>query len=152
AFQELSLSLGLDVATNLTLPDLPTKWLGMVDKKRIIHNAKTLLDQYGITDIFPTDSVESLQLGQRPRLEILRAVIQRPKLLLLDEPTAALADRDWLFKIVLEISAERTSILYISHKLDEIRALCQRCIVLCGGVKALESPLDEVSDESLFSL
>lgn len=152
AFQELSLSTGLDVAANLALPELPTKWLGMVDKKQINNNAQILLDQYGITDISPTDSVESLQLGQRQRLEILRAVIQRPKLLLLDEPTAALADREWLFDIVRKMAAEGTSVLYISHKLDEIRLLCQRCIVLCGGVKVLESSLDVVSDEELFSL
>lgn len=152
AFQELSLSTGLEVAVNLALPDLPTKWLGMIDKKQINKNVQALLDQYGITDISPTDSVESLQLGQRQRLEILRAVIQRPKLLLLDEPTAALADREWLFNIVHEIAAQGTSVLYISHKLDEIRALCQRCIVLCGGVKVLESTLDDVTDEKLFSL
>lgn len=152
AFQELSLSTGLNVAVNLALPNLPTQWLGMVNKRKIIEQANQVLTQYGVTDILPTDSVEALQLGQRQRLEILRAVIQKPKLLLLDEPTAALADREWLFRIVHKIAAEGTSVLYISHKLDEIRTLCERCIVLCGGVKVLEAPMADVTDEQLFSL
>lgn len=152
AFQELSLSTGLNVAANLALPDLPTKWLGMVDRRKINERARQILKKYKVDDISPTDAVESLQLGQRQRLEILRAVTQKPKLLLLDEPTAALADREWLFDIVRQITAEGTSVLYISHKLDEIRTLCERCIVLCGGVKVLEAPMSEVTDDQLFAL
>jgi len=71
--------------------------------------------------------------------------------LLLDEATAALSDREWLFGLVDRMLQGNTSILYISHKLDEIRRLCRRCVILRNGRKVLESEVAEMSDEAIFS-
>jgi ribose transport system ATP-binding protein len=71
--------------------------------------------------------------------------------LLLDEPTAALSDREWLFELIDRFVSRGASILYISHKLDEIRRLCKRCIILRNGSKVLDSEVAAMSDEAVFS-
>jgi ABC-type uncharacterized transport system ATPase subunit len=79
--------------------------------------------------------VSDLSVGERQRVEILRALFTEPRLLILDEPTSVLTAReaDRLFVTLRRLAAGGCSILYISHKLDEVRALCERCTVLRGG-------------------
>jgi general nucleoside transport system ATP-binding protein len=89
---------------------------------------------YGL-DLEPGRMVSTLSVGERQRVEILRALLTNPKLLILDEPTAVLtpAMAERLFLTLRQLSAEGCSILYISHKLDEVRALCGSCTVLRAG-------------------
>jgi simple sugar transport system ATP-binding protein len=79
--------------------------------------------------------VQELSVGERQRVEIVRALLTAPRLLILDEPTSVLTPQavDRLFETLRRIAAAGCSILYISHKLDEVRALCSRCTVLRGG-------------------
>ncbi|MBC8056160.1 MAG: ATP-binding cassette domain-containing protein, partial [Rhizobiales bacterium] len=83
----------------------------------------------------PLRPVHTLSVGERQRVEIVRALMTAPKLLLLDEPTSVLTPQavQTLFVTLRQLASEGTSILYISHKLDEIRALCHNCTVLRGG-------------------
>src|SRR5262249_59873795 len=76
-----------------------------------------------------------LSVGGRQRVEILRALLTEPRLLILDEPTSVLTPQaaDKLFETLRRLAASGCSILYISHKLDEVRALCERCTVLRAG-------------------
>ncbi len=150
AFQELSLVPTMSVALNLFLPRPAVRFAVLVARRRLEREAKTLLAEYGITEIDPAAPVADLPLGQRQRLEIVRAMFRRPRLLLLDEPTAALSDRDWLFALIARVLAEGTSVLYISHKLDEIRRLCSRCIILRNGSKVLDRAVADMSDDEIF--
>jgi ribose transport system ATP-binding protein len=150
AFQELSLVPTLPAATNLFLPRLPLNPAGLVARRRLEEEAAQLLAAYGVTDIEPATPVSELALGQRQRLEIVRAMSRRPRLLLLDEPTAALSDREWLFGLIARTVAEGTAVLYISHKLDEIRHLCQRCIILRNGRCVLDHAVATMSDDDIF--
>ena len=150
AFQELSLVPTISVALNLFLPRPGVNFAGLVARRRLEREAKKLLAEYGITEIDPAAPVAELPLGQRQRLEIVRAMFRRPRLLLLDEPTAALSDRDWLFALIARVLAEGASVLYISHKLDEIRRLCSRCIILRNGHKVLDSTVADMSDDEIF--
>ncbi len=111
--------LGLDKA--MALPDVT---------RRITEVAHT----YGL-DVDPLRPVHSLSVGERQRVEIVRALLTDPQLLILDEPTSVLTPQavDKLFVTLRALSERGTSILYISHKLDEIRALCHHCTVLRGG-------------------
>jgi ribose transport system ATP-binding protein len=151
AFQELSLVPTLSVAVNLFLPKPAINRFGVVARRRIEREAEAILSAHGIDDIAPATLVGDLSLGVRQRLEIVRAMWRKPRILLLDEPTAALSDREWLFNQVAVAIGRGTSILYISHKLDEIRRLCRRCIILRNGHKVLDAEVAAMSDDEIFS-
>ncbi len=151
AFQELSLVPALSVAMNLFLPRPPVGRGGLVSTRKLERAAREILAQHDVLDVKPSALVQDLPLGVRQRVEIVRAVQSRPKVLLLDEPTAALSDREWLFSLMDRLVRDGTSILYISHKIDEIRRLCERCVILRNGRKVLDSALADLSDEDIFS-
>jgi len=91
-------------------------------------------EKYGLP-ADPRRLVHALSVGERQRVEIIRCLLQNPKLLIMDEPTSVLTPQAVrkLFETLRQLAAEGCSILYISHKLDEIRALCHRATVLRAG-------------------
>jgi ABC-type uncharacterized transport system ATPase subunit len=127
-FQHFSLFETLTVAENV--------WLGLDEPSReaVARRIRELGKQYGI-DVNPDRPVHALSVGERQSVEIVRALLSKPQLLILDEPTSVLAPQaiEPLFTTLRLLARGGCSILYISHKLDEIRALCQRCTVLRAG-------------------
>jgi general nucleoside transport system ATP-binding protein len=110
-------------------------------------------EKYGLP-IDPYRLVHSMSVGERQRVEIVRCLLQEPKLLIMDEPTSVLTPQAVLilFKTLRRLASEGCSILYISHKLDEIRALCDTATVLRGGrVSGSAIPRNE-TNESLARL
>ena len=89
---------------------------------------------YGL-DVDPQRHVHSLTVGERQRVEIVRCLLQNPRLLIMDEPTSVLTPQavQKLFTVLRRLASEGCSILYISHKLDEIQALCENATVMRGG-------------------
>jgi ABC-type uncharacterized transport system ATPase subunit len=128
-FQHFSLFDTLTVAENIAL-GLPEKVQLDVLEQRIESTAR----EYGL-DLEPRRHVHTLSVGECQRVEIVRALLGRPQLLILDEPTSVLTPQavQRLFDTLRKLADEGCSILYISHKLDEIRALCQRCTVMRAG-------------------
>jgi simple sugar transport system ATP-binding protein len=128
-FQHFSLFEALTVAENiaLALADAP----GLADLKKKIAAVSA---QYGLP-LNPDSMVADLSVGERQRVEIVRCLLQEPKLLIMDEPTSVLTPQavQKLFETLRKLAAEGCSILYISHKLDEIKALCSGATVLRGG-------------------
>jgi ABC-type uncharacterized transport system ATPase subunit len=128
-FQHFSLFDTLTVAENV--------WLGL-DKHLSLAEVSARIEQttqaYGL-QLDPGRPVHTLSVGERQRVEIVRALLTHPKLLILDEPTSVLTPQavENLFVTLRQLSAQGCSILYISHKLHEIRALCTACTVLRGG-------------------
>jgi ribose transport system ATP-binding protein len=151
AFQELSLVPSLSVAINLALPGPPRNAIGLVSGRELRRRAEATLARWGGADIRPSDVVGVLPLGMRQRVEIIRALARNPSVLLLDEPTSALSDREWLFGLIDRVLREGVSVLYITHKLDEIRRLCRRCIILRNGRKVLDSDVAAMSDDDIFT-
>jgi ribose transport system ATP-binding protein len=151
AFQELSLVPTLSVAVNLFLPRPEVNRLGMIARRRVERDAEAILAAHGIESISPATLVGDLPLGLRQRVEIVRAMWRQPRILLLDEPTAALSDREWLFGLVAAAVGRGASVLYISHKLDEVRRLCRRCVILRNGRKVLDAVVATMSDDEIFS-
>jgi ABC-type uncharacterized transport system ATPase subunit len=128
-FQHFSLFDTLTVAENVWLG--LGKGLGLAEVSRSI-TAKAA--EYGL-DIDPTRPVHTLSVGEMQRVEIIRALLTNPRLLILDEPTSVLTPQavEKLFVVLKKLASEGCSILYISHKLHEIRELCDACTVLRGG-------------------
>jgi D-xylose transport system ATP-binding protein len=132
--QELALFPELSVAENLFLGTLPRR-LGRIDWNEVQLRARSLLRDAGI-ELEPTARVGDLGVGQQQLVEIARALGRRPRVLVLDEPTAALArhEIDVLLDIVRTLRARGVACVYISHKLDEVFALADRITVLRDGV------------------
>jgi general nucleoside transport system ATP-binding protein len=144
-FQHFSLFDTLSVAENV--------WLGL-DKSQSLKEVTAQITQkaaaYGL-DVDPLRPVHTLAVGERQRVEIIRALLTNPKLLILDEPTSVLTPQavEKLFVVLRQLSREGCTILYISHKLDEIRALCDSCTVLRGGRVTGECIPSEETNASL---
>ena len=120
-----------------TLTAAENVWLGL-DKAQGLDEVTARIREvsagYGL-EVDPLRPVHTLSVGERQRVEIVRALLTRPQLLILDEPTSVLTPQavEKLFVTLRQLAAEGCSILYISHKLDEIRSLCHHCTVLRGG-------------------
>jgi ABC-type uncharacterized transport system ATPase subunit len=130
-FQHFSLFEALSVAENIAL--------GMENppKSNALSARITAVSQaYGLP-LDPERLVGDLSAGERQRVEIIRCLLQEPKLLIMDEPTSVLTPQEvtTLFTTLRKLKAEGTSILYISHKLQEIRVLCETATILRGGKK-----------------
>jgi ribose transport system ATP-binding protein len=152
AFQELSLIPDLTVAVNLSLPEIPRRRLGMVNYRRVNDQAATILAAYKAFDIRPDSKVSALTLADKQRLEIIRALHRKPKLLILDEPTAALTDVYWLYDQVRALAEQGGAVLFITHRLKEVRDLCARATVFRNGELAGTVSLNDTPDSQLFRL
>jgi simple sugar transport system ATP-binding protein len=128
-FQHFSLFDALDVAENVALgmdnPPAP---------RDLARQIQEVSENYGLP-LDPHRIVGTLSAGERQRVEIIRCLLQDPRLLIMDEPTSVLTPQevDILFETLRKLKAEGTSILYISHKLEEIRALCDHATILRHG-------------------
>ena len=151
AFQELSLLPNLTVADNLMLPRLVKGLAGRAPVAANRQAAAAILREFGAADIAPEGLVEDLSLAQKQRIEIVRAFSHRPRLLILDEPTAALTEPEWLFREVERAAASGTAVLYITHRLAEVRRLCSRATVLRNGECTGTVDLVGVSDSDIFA-
>ncbi len=147
-FQHFTLFDTLTVAENV--------WLGL-DKAQSLAAVTASMTakaaEYGL-DIDPSRPVHTLSVGEMQRVEIIRALLTQPQLLILDEPTSVLTPQavEKLFVVLKKLASQGCSILYISHKLHEIRALCNACTVLRGGkVMGVCNPAEE-SNASLSRL
>jgi D-xylose transport system ATP-binding protein len=131
--QELALVPQMSVAENLYLGQEPRRG-GLVDHARMLADAEALLARHGI-DVPAAAPVESLGVGQRQLVEIARALRRDSKVLILDEPTAALTGHEVevLLRIVRELAARGVGCIYISHRLDEVFAIADRITVLRDG-------------------
>ncbi|MEM8654100.1 MAG: ABC transporter ATP-binding protein, partial [Pseudomonadota bacterium] len=128
-FQHFSLFDALSVAENIALGmETPPPMRTLAARIRKVS------ETYGLP-LSPDRVVGDLSAGERQRVEIIRCLLQDPKLLIMDEPTSVLTPQevDILFETLRKLSAEGTAILYISHKLEEIRALCDAATILRGG-------------------
>jgi simple sugar transport system ATP-binding protein len=133
-FQHFALFESLTVAENIALA-LP----GRVNLKALCARIVEVSARYGVP-VDPWRPVHELAVGERQRAEIVRCLLQSPRLLIMDEPTSVLTPQavDQLFDTLRSLAREGTAILYVSHKLDEIRRLCERATILRGGRKAGE--------------
>lgn len=132
--QELNILPELTVAENLFLGNEQTSWLGWLKTKEMNERAKTALENLGLK-IPVTRKAGTLSVGQQQIIEIAKALETKAKVIIMDEPTAALTGReiDTLFETIRGLQEDGVSFIYISHRMEEIFELCQRITVLRDG-------------------
>ena len=128
-FQHFSLFEALTVLENIAL-GMDAK----IPARELEARIRDVMTQYGLL-LDPHRTVATLSVGERQRIEIVRALLLDPKLLIMDEPTSVLTPQEveQLFEVLRKLAAQGCSILYISHKLHEIKALCDTATILRGG-------------------
>jgi ribose transport system ATP-binding protein len=154
AFQEMTQVRDLTVTQNLLLNSEPVSALGFVRKRRAEEIAVAHLKKLGLGFIDPRAEVRDLDLPIRQKLEIARAVFKKPKLLLLDEPTSTLSGRDidWLGRIIAEVKASGASVVFISHRLPEVREFCEFLTVFRNGKDVGTARVGELLEEEVVRM
>jgi ribose transport system ATP-binding protein len=152
AYQELSSPPNITIAAKLCLPDLPRGPLGLVSRKKMALNASRILDKFGANHVEPQALIADVDLATRQQVEIIAAMSMDPKLLILDEPTAALPDTTWLFTQLRRLKESGCTVVYISHKLHEIEEICDRGTILRSGRTVGSFARGEKTDDELVEL
>jgi ribose transport system ATP-binding protein len=152
AFQELSLVPNLSVAQNLMLPRLAKSAFGLVSRRHVLTKGEEILNRHGLSRIDPDVEVSQLPLSDRQRIEIARAIENAGRVLILDEPTAALAETDWIFEQISKAKQRGVAILYISHRLAEVREICTSATVLRNGRSIATVGLEQATDGDIFEM
>ncbi len=153
-YQELLLYPELSVAENIFMGHAPRKRFGMIDWPKMRQQAAEILSSLDIHDIDVTRNVGTLTVGNRQRVEIAKALSQNARLLIMDEPTAALTEADVqrLFALVRLLRERGVAIIYISHRLDEVFMLADRVTVLRDGQYVGTRLIEDTSEDDLISM
>jgi len=154
-YQELTNLDEMTVAENLFMGDIPLKGkiIKTVDYKALWSKSKELLNQFNLA-YDPFSVMKTLTVAEKQMVEILRAVSKNVKVLVLDEPTSSLSETEVeaLYGLIRELKARGVSILYISHKLDEIFAIADRVQVMRDGKCVAVESVKDVTTEQLVEL
>lgn len=150
--QELVFAPNLSVAENLCLHALPKK-RGMLDRVTMRKTAEELLELVGL-EVDVTRKISTLSIAQEQLVQIAAAMGMKAKVVIFDEPTSSLTqtDVDNLFTLIRKLQAEGTTILYISHRLEEIFEICQQVTVLRDGEYIDTKPIEAVSRDDLVKM
>ena len=155
--QELNLIPELTVAENIFLERQPINSFGAIDWRRMNADAAVLLGELGIADIKPTDRVKHIAVGKQQMVEIAKALSKQARILILDEPTSALSDKEVaeLFRVIRGLRQAGVCMCYISHKMEEISQIADRVVVLRDGrtigavMQIAEITLDQIIERMI---
>lgn len=149
--QEPMLFPDLDVAENVFMGRHPRSRSGRVDWKRMYRDVDRLLASLGVS-LNSHLPVQGLSVAEQQLVEIARALSQQARVLVLDEPTAALSahEVEELFAIVRQLRERGVTILFVSHRLEEVFAIADRLTVLRDGMRVITAPVSEVSAEDVI--
>src|SRR6478609_2834432 len=148
--QELSLVPELSVEDNIYLGGLDVPLV--YRRARLSENARTVLDQLGLRHVQLGTAVETLSIGERQLVEIARLLVRDARLLILDEPTATLSkpEIERVFRATRDLVAQGRSVIFVSHRLDEVFELCDRVSVLRDGRRVGTHEIGEIDRRSLI--
>ena len=150
--QELNLADNLDVGSNIFLGREPLR-LGLIDHGRIHQESQQFLNSVGLK-VDPATIVRELTVGKQQMVEIAKALSINARVLIMDEPTSSLSqhETDNLFEVIKELRTRGVSIIYISHRLGEVKELADRITVLRDGENAGELAQEKVSHDAMVKL
>ncbi|MFJ2647599.1 sugar ABC transporter ATP-binding protein [Streptomyces sp. NPDC087420] len=151
--QERNLVPGFSVAENITLQNPPSR-RGMIDRAAMTEPALRCLAEIGV-ELDPLTPVAELSVAQKQLVEVAKALYTRSKVLLLDEPTASISPQETerLFEVVRRLAARGTCVVFVSHKLEEVFAVCDTVTVLRDGRSVVDSaPLADHTHDDVVNL
>ncbi len=148
--QELSLVPELSVEDNIFLGGLDIPLL--YRRRRLSEQARRVLDELGLRHVQLGTAVETLSIGERQLVEIARLLVRDARLLILDEPTATLSkpEIERVFRATRDLVAQGRSVIFVSHRLDEVFELCDRVTVLRDGMRVGTHEIHEIDRRSLI--
>jgi ribose transport system ATP-binding protein len=150
--QELASIPDMMVYENLFIGRELTNRFGLLDRERMISVARGQLGEFGLeTD--PKERMAALPVGVRQIIEIIKATTHGARVLLLDEPTSAIAEREVerLARVVRSLREQSVSILFTTHKMEEIRAMADRVVILRDGSLVADSPVADITDDGIVT-
>ena len=153
AFQEMTLVPDLTVLDNMLLPYAPMGPIGMIRRRRAAAALREHLASLGF-DVDLDAEVGGLDLAVQQKIEIARAVYRKPRLILLDEPTSTLAGRDvdWLGDLIARLKSQGVTVVFISHRMREVRAFCDRLTILRNGRHITTGAVGDFSEEQVVEM
>ncbi|MEH6726345.1 MAG: sugar ABC transporter ATP-binding protein, partial [Hyphomicrobiales bacterium] len=153
AFQELTMIPDLTVLENMMLPKGPKNPLYMLKSGEAGRQVSAHFRSVGLSVDLGALASE-LDLATRQKIEIARAIFRDPRILLLDEPTSALTgdDVDWLGRVIADAKARGMTILFISHRIPEVRAFCDTLSILRNGKHVKSARVDEITDDEIIEM
>ncbi len=152
-YQEPALAPHLSVAENIYMGRLPTTARGLVDQRRLTEDTLVVAERLGL-DLDPRARVASLSVARRQMVEIAKALSRDARLIVLDEPSAVLADAelDGLFRVMRRLTEKGVAFVYISHRLNEVFRITDRVVVMKDGRVVASEPTADVTPERLIRL
>ena len=154
AFQEMTLVRDLTVLESMLMPYAPVNALGIVRRGHAEQDVARHLTELGLGDIDLHTDIRDIDLALKQRIEIARTLYRKPKILLLDEPTSSLSGRDveWLGNIMTREKAKGTTVVFISHRMREVRSFCDSLTVLRNGQHIATAKVAELPDEEVIRM
>jgi ribose transport system ATP-binding protein len=154
AFQEMTLVRDLTVAQNLAMSYEPTGWFGRIKQREAQRQVVQWLEELELGDVRPGAYVGDLSLPVRQKIEIAKAIVRRPEVLLLDEPTSSLSGRDvaWLARRIDELKARGVTFVFISHRMQEVREFCDSLTIYRNGRDVGAFDASDISDDEVIRL
>jgi ribose transport system ATP-binding protein len=151
-FQELTLMPSMTVAENLLLRDPPTGKARLIRRRHLAGRAEEIFAEFGVEGIDPLDLASSLSVADRQVIEIIRTLRRQPDVLFLDEPTAALAEREvaWLFENVRRRRDDGACVIFTSHRWREVEDIADRITVFRNGEQVATRP--QISESEAVTL
>ena len=148
-YQELNVMLDASLAENIYVGNLPMKGI-FVDYKKLYSDTRSMLDKVGL-ELDPRQRVRGLNSGQMQMISIARTLSKHPRIVVLDEPTSSLTDKETniLMDTIDNLRREGVSLLFISHKLDEIFRIADRVVVMRDGAVVATEEVSAVSEDQL---
>jgi ABC-type sugar transport system ATPase subunit len=152
--QELNLLDDLTVAQNIFLTREPHNKLGFIDFKKMNKDAKALLERLGQSDIKPTAKLYSLKMAQKQMVEIAKAISFDVKVIIMDEPTAVLTlkETEILFDLIKTLTARGIGIVYVTHRLSEVKTIADRVTVLRDGYLVATKNVVDVTENDIATM
>ncbi len=153
-YQELSTIPDLTVSENIFIGRMPKDKFGRIDRKKLTEMTHELFKMYDVTDIDPSAIAGELSLSKRQMIEILRVLSKDPEIVILDEATSALTEErvDWLLKLARKLANQQKIVIFISHRMSEIRTGCDSMTILRNGESVASMPVENADLSEVVAL